>query len=119
MRRNLGESIIMNLRHLILALTTSVVLAGAAQAQQQQPPHNPAMREACDADIKKVCADAKPGQPTMACVMKNRDKMSDGCKAAMASMRGQGMGQGQGMGGGMGGGNASPPSGMPGEKPKQ
>ncbi len=37
----------------------------------------------------------------MQCVMKNRDKMSDGCKKAMAAM-------GQGMGGGMTGG-AMPP----------
>ena len=89
----------MTLRLTLLALTASLALATAAQAQPKPPPHNPAMREACDADIKAVCPDAKPGQPTMQCVMKNRDKMSDGCKKAMAAM-----GQGQGMGGGMSGG---------------
>lgn len=79
----------------------------AAPAQAQNPPHNPAMRDACANDIKTLCGDAKPGQPTMACMMKNRDKTSDGCKAAMAAMRGGGAGgmggmagQGQAQGGG-------------------
>ena len=81
----------------------AMLVAGAAQAQQ--PPHNPAVRDACAADIKTHCADAKPGMPTMQCVMQNRDKMSDGCKQAMAASRGQGQGMGQGMG--MGGGNAA------------
>ena len=69
----------MIIRFTVLALAASFALATAAQAQPKPPPHNPGMREACDADIKKVCGDAKPGQPTMQCVMKNRDKMSDGC----------------------------------------
>lgn len=90
----------MKVRQFILALGAGTLLVSLAHAQQG--PHNPAMRDACAADIKTHCADAKPGQPTMQCVMKNRDKMSDGCKQAMASMRGQGQGMG------MGGGNAGP-----------
>jgi len=93
----------MNLRLIALSLTAAAALAGAAHAQQG--PHNPAVREACAADIKTHCADAKPGQPTMQCVMQNRDKMSEGCKQAMANMRGQGQGMG------MGGGNAAGMSG--------
>jgi hypothetical protein len=88
-------------RTLFFVVAMSVGLGATAMAQPQGP-HNPAMRDACAADIKTHCADAKPGQPTMQCVMKNRDKMSDGCKQAMASMRGQG--QGMGMGGGNAGG---------------
>ena len=104
----------MSFRFTVLALAASFALATAAQAQPKPPPHNPAIRKACDADIKAVCSDAKPGQPTMQCVMKNRDKMSDGCKKAMAAMaaqgQGQGMGQGQGQGmsGGMGSGGMPP-----------
>jgi hypothetical protein len=91
-------------RIITLAAVVSIGLSGAVLAQPQGP-HNPAMRDACAADIKTHCADAKPGQPTMQCVMKNRDKMSDGCKQAMSAMRGQGMG--------MSGGNAG------GAKPKE
>ncbi|MSO97452.1 MAG: hypothetical protein EXR11_04415 [Rhodospirillaceae bacterium] len=94
---------------------TAALAIFVSTAQAQQPaPHNPAMGDACAADIKTHCADAKPGQPTMQCVMKNRDKMSDGCKQAMAAMRGQG----QGMGQGMGGGNAGPKMGEGGSKPQ-
>ena len=84
-----------------------MVLAGAAfsvSALAQAPPHNPAMRDACAEDIKSHCADAKPGQPTMQCVMMNRDKMSEKCKGAMAAMR---------SGGGMGG--QGKPEGAPGK----
>jgi hypothetical protein len=86
-------------KRVFVLAAAATVLSFSAQAQQQ--PHNPAVRDACAADIKAHCADAKPGMPTMQCVMQNRDKMSDGCKQAMAANRGQGMGQG------MGGGNAA------------
>lgn len=71
----------------------------ATPALAQNPPHNPAMRDACANDIKTLCSDAKPGQPTMQCMMKNRDKTSDGCKAAMSAMRGNGAGAMGGMAG--------------------
>lgn len=89
----------------IATLFTTVV---ATELQAQQPPHNPAMREACANDIKTLCGDAKPGQPTMACMMKNRDKTSDGCKAAMGAMRGGGMGGMGGMGQAQGQGGGKP-----------
>ena len=76
-----------------IALGMSVL---SAPAWAQPANHNPGMRGACAADIEKVCAGVQPGQPTMQCVMKNRDKMSDGCKQAMAAMNGQGMGQSAG-----------------------
>lgn len=84
----------------LLSLTVAGLMTAAlaSEALAQQPPHNPAMREACANDIKTLCGDAKPGQPTMACMMKNRDKTSEGCKAAMSAMRGGGMGQMGGMG---------------------
>ena len=96
----------------VLSFAAAVAMIAATAQAQQPAPHNPAMRDACDADIKTHCADAKPGQPTMQCVMKNRDKMSDGCKQAMAAMRGQGQGMG------MGGGNAGPKMGEGGAKPQ-
>jgi hypothetical protein len=80
----------------------AVALAGAAFAQQPPPgggggpggPPSPemqaarqAMREACAADMKANCADKQPGRETMMCMMQNQDKLSQGCKDAMAKMR--------------------------------
>lgn len=81
------------------AFTAATLLAATAFAQPAN--HNSSgMREACAADIATHCAGVQPGQQTMQCVQKNADKMSDGCKSAMAAMR-----SGGGMGGGMGAGN--------------
>ncbi len=75
----------------VVTLSAVLLLSGAAFAQPKN--HNSSgMRDACAADIATHCAGVAQGQPTMQCVMKNRDKMSDGCKAAMAAMRGNGQG---------------------------
>lgn len=100
---------------LFAAFTATVLLATSAMAQPAN--HNSSgMREACAADIATHCAGVQPGQQTMQCVQKNRDKMSDGCKSAMAAMR-----QGGGMGGGMGAGNTGqmPPKAQGDEKKPQ
>jgi hypothetical protein len=65
--------------------------AGAASAQGGQggPGGNPAMakvREQCAADMTKFCAD-ETGRERMQCMRENADKLSDGCKSAMAEMR--------------------------------
>ena len=90
---------------LLSAIGLGLVLSGSAFAQN--PQHDASgMRDACAADTKQFCGDAKPGMATMQCMQRNQAKMSAGCKAAMAAMRGQGQGGGQisGNGGGMGGG---------------
>ncbi len=86
-----------------LTMAAVIVLTAMTTTAFAQPKnHNSSgMREACASDIATHCAGVEQGQATMQCVMKNRDKMSDGCKSAMAAMR-----QGGGMsGGGMGGGS--------------
>jgi hypothetical protein len=81
---------------MMASLALAAIWAAPAGAQ-----HNPAMGEACAADMKTLCADVKPGMPTMQCMMKNRDKTSDGCKAAMRGNGAGGMsGPGQAQGGG-------------------
>ncbi len=84
-----------------IAIVSGLAFALMATTAMAQPKnHNSSgMREACAADIATHCAGVEQGQATMQCVMKNRDKMSDGCKSAMAAMR-----QGGGMGGANGGG---------------
>jgi hypothetical protein len=42
--------------------------------------------KACDADIKSYCSD-QHGRELMMCLRTNADKVSPGCKDAMASMR--------------------------------
>jgi len=88
------------------ALIAAMAFAGACSvALAADPPanHNPAMREACAADMKSLCPDAAPGQGMMQCMMKNQGKASAGCKTAMANMRQGAMSGGAMQGGGMGG----------------
>lgn len=88
----------------ITLIAFSAAMALATTAWSADPPkshNNSGMREACAADIATHCAGVAQGQATMQCVMKNRDKMSDGCKTAMSAMRqGGGMGQMNGNPGG-------------------
>jgi hypothetical protein len=71
-------------------LTASV---GAALAQNAAPAPNGGggRMAACRDDAQKLCAD-KRGPDRRACLEANKDKLSDGCKAAMAA-RAAGNGQ--------------------------
>ena len=80
----------------MLAATAALMMFAGAAAAQDQGGHGgmAAMREACGADMQKFCAD-KMGPDRRACMEANKDKLSDGCKAAMAAMQ-QRMQQGGG-----------------------
>jgi hypothetical protein len=66
--------------------------AGAALAQNGAPPPGGGGRmEACRDDAQILCPD-KRGPDRRACMEANKDKLSDGCKAAMAG-RASGNGQ--------------------------
>ena len=88
----------------LLAIAASAFASFAADAPKPPGNHNPAMREACAADMKSLCPDAQPGQGMMQCMMKQQGKSSDGCKKAMAAMR-----QGAAGAGAMPGGMAPKP----------
>ena len=61
--------------------------ATVAAAKDQGP--NPAVREACTADFKTLCSDVQPGGGrVVACLKQNADKLSPGCRSAMASAKG-------------------------------
>src|SRR5215831_17093303 len=73
-------------------------LAGAAFAQEPAPgpgggqgpspemqAARQAMRQACAADFQTLCA-GKQGREAMMCLRDNSDKLSQGCKDAMAKM---------------------------------
>ena len=89
------------------AAAFAMLCAGAAMAQDQTAPqgggqdggrgggqgggmrNNPAwtkVREQCAADSQKFCGD-KQGRERMQCMRDNTDKLSDGCKSAMAEMQ--------------------------------
>jgi ABC-type uncharacterized transport system YnjBCD ATPase subunit len=75
---------------LIVALS-ALALAGSAAAQEPagggggQSDARAALRQACAADAKTLCAD-KQGREMMMCLRDNSDKVSQGCKDAMAKM---------------------------------
>jgi hypothetical protein len=70
----------------------AAALLAAAAAQAQPPAPSPevqaardAFRKACAEDTKSLCAD-KQGREMMQCMRGNADKLSPGCKDAMAKL---------------------------------
>jgi hypothetical protein len=57
-----------------------------------------AMRQACAADMQRLCA-GQEGREAFMCLRQNADKASGPCKAALAKMPRRGPGGGQGGGG--------------------
>jgi hypothetical protein len=68
-----------------------LALAGAAAAQQpQQGGQGRGMvRQACAADIQKLCPDVQPGPGggMRKCIVSHQSELSDPCKNALAQMR--------------------------------
>jgi hypothetical protein len=83
----------MKLDTLLLIAALSAAGAGSVLAQtpgSEPPPSDrqaarAAMLQACDADIKSLCAD-KQGREAMRCLHSNTDKLSAGCKDAMSKL---------------------------------
>jgi hypothetical protein len=74
-----------------LAAAAALMLLGAGVAAAQPGRGNPAraaVREACAADMQKLCAD-KTGPDRRQCMIDHRADLSDGCKSAIAAMREQ------------------------------
>ena len=74
-----------------LVLCVSLLASGMVIAQAPPAPSpemaaaRQAMLKACDADIKSTCA-GKEGREMGQCLRANSDKLSAGCKDAMAKM---------------------------------
>ena len=81
----------MKLSTLAAAAALVLLSAGVAAAQSGQGQGNPAMaavRQACAADMQKLCPD-KTGPDRRQCMMDHSADLSDGCKSAMATIREQ------------------------------
>ncbi len=73
-----------------MVFTAALLAAAAAQAQPPAPSPEvqaarDAMRKACADDNKTLCGD-KQGREMMQCLRSNSDKLSAGCKDAMAKL---------------------------------
>ena len=71
-------------------LTAAVVmlsLSGAAALAQGPAPMRAAVREACRADVATFCKGIQPGGGRIrVCLRANKDRLSEGCKSAIAAM---------------------------------
>lgn len=67
----------------VLAVSASAAFAQSLTRTQQQ-----ALRSACGADIRAVCAGIQPGGGRLLqCIQANPDRISQGCKDALASVK--------------------------------
>ena len=82
----------MKLATVFFAMAVAAAGSAFAQAPSGRPPVSPemqaaraAVRQACEADIKSICAD-KQGREIWICLRSNNDKLSAGCKDAMSKL---------------------------------
>jgi hypothetical protein len=72
------------MKYLLTACAALSIAATAVAAQAQAPAGQVSVREACAADMQKLCPDV--GRLKMReCMRSHADQVSDGCKAAAAA----------------------------------
>jgi len=72
------------MRFVATALSLSILAVPAFAADAPSP--RGAARAACKADIASLCSGLQPGGGRIkGCLKANRDKLSDGCKSAIAA----------------------------------
>jgi hypothetical protein len=73
----------------LIPLSCIGIFSVAVQAQDAPTaPPAPTVRQACQADVEKFCADVKPGGGRIKeCMMQHRDELSQGCRDALGAAR--------------------------------
>jgi len=72
----------------LIPLCCLSIVSVAAAAQEAPPTPGPAVRQACQADIQKLCTGVQPGGGRIrACIAQHRDELSPPCREALASAR--------------------------------
>jgi hypothetical protein len=70
----------------VALLVAGMTLLAKAQAGSDQPAAPP--RQACAADVERLCAGVPHGSGRLRrCMIDKNDQVSDGCKSAMAAAR--------------------------------
>jgi len=70
----------------LITLGLAIALAGSlAGSSFAQGGPGGAVRQACGADMAKLCPDAQPGPGRRQCMMAHKDQLSDACKSAIAA----------------------------------
>lgn len=86
--------IMKSVRALVLTVTMTLPAIALAQGTPPAPPANDKggelakVREACRADVERLCKDIKPGGGRVhECLRTHHDELSDGCKGAIKEAR--------------------------------
>ena len=69
----------------ILSLAIALASSTAAASFAQGGPAGGGLRQACGADMAKLCPNAAPGDARRQCMRDHRDQLSDACKSAIAA----------------------------------
>jgi hypothetical protein len=77
----------MKIRHAFSALSVLALLSTTSAFAATAAATGPAV-EACKQDVQTLCPGVQPGEGRIKqCMVKNRSKLSDGCKAALKEQR--------------------------------
>jgi len=72
-------------RLVILGLAVALASSTAAASFAQGGPAGGALRQACGADMAKLCPNAAPGDARRQCMRDHKDQLSSACKSAIAA----------------------------------
>ena len=83
-----------SIRALVLAATMTLPALAFAQGAPPAPPPDDKggdfakVRDACRADVERLCKDIKPGEGRLhECLRSHHDELSDGCRGAIKEAR--------------------------------
>jgi hypothetical protein len=70
----------------ILSVAIAIASSAAAVSFAQDAPAGGGLRQACGADMAKLCPNAQTRDDRRQCMRAHQDQLSDACKSAIAAM---------------------------------